>query len=813
MSLCLFLSAIVYAQNNTEGFYITGRVKVDQGVVEGTSIQIVRDGLKWKEVTLNRTGSFRIAVTLGHVYEFIYTKPGYYPKTVEVDTNLPPGVCNGDCSFPPYQMSVLIYKKVPGVDELEGKMARVSYNPKVDNFDAEVLRNATDYSLNIDAIISDAKEKSRKYEQQSLQQKKKKYQALISEADRLFYQNGYEIALKKYRDALYIFPGERYPREQIQKTYELQVAKGLYDRYGRPDEGNFLRYLNHGDKMVAEREYSMAKVAYEKALSVKPGDASIKKKYQDAKNELDNMVRLALDEVEQKQLVYKTRTAKYNQLVNEGDRLLKLEDYAGAKNSYARAASQIDENSYALLMIERIDEILNNEDLIERLARERKADEQTRLREARNRAYNDAVEEADRLFEQRLYRDAIEYYELALTVKNFELYPKNQIRKIREILASLQLKGEQYNQLLRQADNLMSQREYRQARPLYQSAHDLIPDEKYAMEKIAEIDRLLQMPDEYAKKMQKYKEYIEIADGYFEVGDYSKSIDNYQEARKIFPSEAYPTSQIAKIRGILSRESSSRSKQEQLQDDYSRAIARADEAFNQKSYQSARTLYLEALNIIPGKEYPQNQIRKVDQLLKELMEVEKNKSVLEQIDFSNLENVSENIRRAAYEEAMELGHSFMENREWALARFYFRRALSLISGDKEAENRIAEVEQYILGENANEVRFREMIQKADEAYTTGDFGVARFYYGKAHDFNPNDEYVNERLRVSDQLASSTAKRVANREYDEAMNKANEAMIANNYSVARFFFRKALSLKPNDDEALKKIKELESLMSQ
>ncbi|HKK80914.1 MAG TPA: hypothetical protein VJ909_01615, partial [Prolixibacteraceae bacterium] len=277
-------------------------------------------------------------------------------------------------------------------------------------------------------------------------------------------------------------------------------------------------------------------------------------------------------------------------------------------------------------------------------------------------------------------------------------------------------------------------------------------------------------------------------------------------------SEAYPKSQITKIKGILSRDENKQRQQEQIQNNYNRTIALADKAFNQESYQSARALYVEALAIIPGQEYPQNQIRKIDAILREQAQRDADQSALERIDFSNLEDFSENEREAAYNEAMDLGASFVETEEWGLARFYFRRALALIPGDDEAQKRINEVEQVILGGSVNEKRFAEMVEKADEAYETGDFSVARFYYNKAREYKPDDEYVNERLRVADQLAETTANRMANREYDEAMQKAAQAFDSENYAVARFFYRKALSLKPNDEKAKQKISEIEMLIS-
>ncbi|MCF8361418.1 MAG: hypothetical protein K9G70_02215 [Prolixibacteraceae bacterium] len=811
--MCFFLTVFVYAQKITGSFYITGRVKVDKGEVEGASIQIVRDGIKWKEVTVNRTGSFRLPVSLGHVYDFIYHKDGYYSKNIQVDTNVPPEACDGDCNFPPYQMAVLLYKKVPGVEEMNTPEARVSYNPKIDNFDAEVLRKASDYSEEINNILLEVKAESKKYEERRKQSKQSKYEALINSADRMFRQGDYDAAIRNYRDALMIFPTNVYPRNQINKSYQLQVAVQLRKRFGLPDEDNFMRYLNYADIKADEREYTMAKVAYEKILTVKPNDEQVKNRLEKVKTELENMNRLAMDEVSHDAEVYRTRKRKYKNLVGQADEKIQNEDFAEARQLYARAATQIDENSYALLMIEKIDNIFNNEELIEKLARERELQEQERLREARNRAYDDAVQEADRLFDQRLYRDAIEYYELALSVKNYELYPKKQIRTIREILADLQLKGEEYNRLVRQADDMFRNEKYREARPVYSSAHELIPDEKYALKKMAEIDRILNMDDAQARKREEYIKYIQLADSLFEIEQYNQSLKHYQNALTVFSDEAYPKTQIAKIRGVLSRDENKKRQQEQIQNDYNRTIALADNAFNQESYQSARTLYVEALAIIPGQEYPQNQIRKIDAILREQAQSEADKSALEQIDFSNIEDFSENLRQEAYKEAMALGNSFIESKEWSLARFYFRRALALIPGDEMARQKIEEVEQVVLGDNANEKRFSEMIEKADEAFETGDFSVARFYYNKARELKADDEYVNERLRVASQLAETTANRMTSREYDQAMQKANQAFDAKNYSVARFFYRKALSLMPDDEKAKQKISEVEQLMGQ
>ena len=811
--ICWFLSLNGFAQNQKGQFHITGKVKVDQGLVEGTIIQIYRNGGLLNNVSVNRTGSFRVAVNIDCIYRFNFINEGYYSKDIEVDTHIPPEICDKDCNFPPYQMAILLYKEVPGVKSITSKTSRISYNPKIDNFDAEILREESSIENQIQDILTEVNKKSIQYDKQITEGQQDKYRRAISDADRLFNEKAYEAAMLRYRDAVLIYPQIQYARNRVTQLYQILVAAELDKTLGNTDEKNFLRYLNYGDQKMSEREYTMAKVAYEKCLLIKPDDLSLKNKLYEANQEIRKSNELALDEVNHSAEVYQSRTVKYNDLIRQGDNFFKEENLAVAKDFYAQAATQIKENSYAILMIQKIDELMSNDEMALKLAQEREEAEKKHLINARNTAYGDALAEADRLFNQRLYRDAIEAYELALTIKNYELYPQNQIRIIKGILADLQLKGDEYNRLIRTADELLYGRKYNEARIDYEHAHQIIPDEKYALQKIAEIDRILQQGDKEATLRDKYNELVKIADSLFQQNNYDKAIEKYQNALTFLPNENYPKEQINIIRGILSRESNEQKRLTQLKTDYDRTISLADNAFNQESYQSARTLYQEALQIIPGQEYPQNQIRKIDSLLKDYNKRNETTSVLDKIDFSNLQNIAQEDREAAYREAMALGESFMKSEDWGVARFYFRRALALIPNDAIALQKLGEVEKQILGDNVNEAKYAEMVKKADEAFKTGDFGVARFYYNKAKEIKANDEYVNERILVVEKLSQSSASRTTNKEFDITMKKAGDAFDVKNYSVARFFYRKALSLKADDEFAKQKLAEVEALINQ
>lgn len=811
--ICFIITANSAASQSRGQIYITGKVKVDQEVVDGTAIQIFRNEALLSNVSVNRTASFRVPLELDQVYSFKFIKDGFYPKTIEIDTHVPPKLCETNCDFPPYQIALTIYKKVPGVESISQDIPRISFNPTIDNFDAEIMREAASITNEIDKILADIKQQSIRYETETRNIKQQKYSDAISEANQLKQQNAFEKAMHRYRDALLMLPNQLYPREQVTMMYQILVKEQMVETLGPLVDDNLTKYVNYGDLNFNKNEFTVAKVAFDCALRIKPNEELIIKRLNKAQAEIDNINKLALDEVAQYQKVYEARTKRYNELVTLGNAKFRQELLVEAKDFYAQAATQIDERSYAVLMVHKIDDLMHDDDLAKKLAKENEEADKKKLMNARNIAYNDAVFEADRMFENRMYRDAVEYYELALTIKSYELYPANQIRIIREILAKMQLNGGEYNSLIRDADALMNGQKYEEALVKYQRAHQIIPDEKYALQKIEEIKRLLKKSQIDIEIQQKYDDLIAKADNLYVGKNYQEAIVAYQEALLVKPNEKYPSDQINKAREFLSRESNEQKRQEQLLSDYNRTVAMADKAFNQESYSPARSLYLDALRIFPGQEYPQNQINKIDVILESQRKGAAKLTQLDQIDFSNLQNMNQADCEAAFKDAIALGESFMKSKEWGIARFYFRRAQALMPGNEQANKKVNEVETIIRGDNANELKYDEMIQRGDEAFKTGDFSVARFYYIKAKEAKPADEYVNERIQVTSQLVESSSSRVSNREYDIAINKADEAMQAKNYSVARFFYRKALSIKANDDLANRKLKEVEQLINQ
>ncbi|MBN2806881.1 MAG: hypothetical protein JXR22_09495, partial [Prolixibacteraceae bacterium] len=221
----LFIMVNVFALQPADHFFITGKIKVEQGLVDHTNIQVTRNGALLMNVTVNQTGTFRMKVELNHVYRFQFSKEGYYGKVIEVDTHVPDNVVHENNSFPPYQLAVMLFKKVPGVEDNGSELGRISYNPKIDNFDAEMLRQNDPFKSDLNRILQDVQLESKKYEEQKKKSKNEKYQQTVAEAEQLYRQKHYENAMQRFRDAVLINPLMQDPRRKVNEIYALLVEE------------------------------------------------------------------------------------------------------------------------------------------------------------------------------------------------------------------------------------------------------------------------------------------------------------------------------------------------------------------------------------------------------------------------------------------------------------------------------------------------------------------------------------------------------------------------------------------------------------
>lgn len=410
-----------------------------------------------------------------------------------------------------------------------------------------------------------------------------------------------------------------------------------------------------------------------------------------------------------------------------------------------------------------------NREVKEKIEIARKENELEKARRAieiqNERAYRLLISSGDSLFALKEYAEAREKYVSARSVKNAETYPVQKISEIDGILTRLaqaekaaaeqKALKEKYTVLITSADQALVQKNYNEAETKYREALVLNIEKEYPESQLKKIAGIRQKETERLKQENelnnKYNKHIATADRSFQVQEYAKAIQSYEEAALTKPSESYPKEMIAKAENALAqlkqqqeaeaeKKRQEAQKKAELMQKYEKVIVEADAAFKAENYAIARTHYAEADQIGTGLSYPKDQIKAIDGIV--------NSTKYQQ-------------KLAEYKKNKEMAEKAVTAKNYASAKFYYQKALGILPIDKEnIETSIAEIDKLIEAEHraAIEKEYKQYLTQADKAFEEKSYAIAKFYYQKALTVKENDKYAQERLNeVEKNISERTEK--------------------------------------------------------
>lgn len=458
-------------------------------------------------------------------------------------------------------------------------------------------------------------------------------------------------------------------KEKIIRTEQaVRMSLTQQGAAAREKERLFAEWKEKGLASFREKAWQQAIDAWKEALHIKPGEQEIEEKIKIARKEY---------ELEQERKAAEARNLQtYRLLIASGDSLFLLQQYSEARGKYAEARNIKSTETYPIQKIEEIDKILLQLAQAEKAATEQKA---------RQERYAGIIREADQAFSAKQYNEAESKYKEALALQVEKEYPESQLKKLAEIrsqeaerMKQEALLNDNYNKLIVAADNHFHARSYEKALAVYREAADLKPSENYPKDMIAKTENALQLARQQAE---------------------AEAEKQRQEAQR----------------------------KAELMEKYSRIIAEADIAFKAENYAIARTRYTEADQVGTGLEYPKQQIKAIDGIV--------NSSKYQQ-------------KLAEFKKNREMAEKALQAKNYASARFYYQKASAILPIDKEKiAAQIEEIDKQIEAEHqaAVEKEYRQYITKADQAYQEKSYAIAKFYYQKALDVKGNDIYAREKL--------------------------------------------------------------------
>ncbi len=498
-------------------------------------------------------------------------------------------------------------ESVTSGDEL---LAAASFEQAIAAYKQALLQKPDD--LQATAKLAEAE---RKYaaEQQRLaneRDKRKQYDQLLANGNNLFASKQYNEARQAYQSAANLYPDQPYPRGRIQEIDRILAEQQKEKQYND--------VIANADGLFAAKNYNAAKSAYQQAITLNPSSTYARQKI----SEIDALIR----ENEKLAAEQELRNAQYTRTIQEADNLFKLSRLTEAKASYQKASGLKPNEVYPQQQISKIDEQLAEKT---RLENERKAAEQQ---------YTDLISKADALLVAKDYIQAKTLYQQALALKSTEVYPRQKIAGIDEVLreqerllADEKARAEQYRSVITEADNLMALLKLQEAKAAYQKALTLKPAEVYPQQQITKIDGLLadQAKRENDQRVleQQYNLAISQADQLYNQNKLDEAKTAYERALGFKSAETYPKSQISKIDAQLAQIEKERQEKAAFEQKYNSVIAAADKAYDQRDYPSAKAAYIEALNLKPSEKYPQERLNKIAEFERILAVQEANRNV------------------------------------------------------------------------------------------------------------------------------------------------------------------------------------------
>ncbi len=245
-----------------------------------------------------------------------------------------------------------------------------------------------------------------------------------------------------------------------------------------------------------------------------------------------------------------------------------------------------------------------------------------------------------------------------------------------------------YDYAIAEAKKLFDDKKYQASRIAYENAAIKRPSETLPSIEIRRIDAILA---EQKAIDDKYNAALADADLLYSKGQFEQAKDAYNKALAIKSNEQYPKNKIATI--------DKKNAEIALDKQYNQKMAEADEAFKNKNYETAKSLYLAASKLKPNEALATAKLQETNQIL---------------------DKIQQQKDEAEYNSLIKQGDAEYNKGEYQTALYYYDKASSLKQNDEVLSNKIDVTNKKIkqLAKEALEAWDREIKKEKDKQYTS-----------------------------------------------------------------------------------------------
>jgi tetratricopeptide (TPR) repeat protein len=655
----------------------------------------------------------------------------------------------------------------------------------------------------------------------------RQYIESMKAAELLYTQNKITEARDTYQKAHDLKPLEPEPIAKIAEIHALleqnlalakqaELKKQQIEAEEKAAKEKYDQFITAADLASNEKRYTEAKIRYQEASKLNPNEKYPKLQIDKLNNLIVQAEKAAILTKQQasKDSVVAVLDLQYNGLIASALAFEQSGKFQSAIQEYKEAMKL--KPGEKVKLQKSVDQLNNQMDAME----------------AAEKLYQLSIFKADALSGALKYDDAIKEFRNAANIKPEESYPKKRIDEIERILSDLTGK---YNQAIGIADSAFNKADWITAKANYSEALVIKPDEIYPGKRLKEVNSKMAEAEITAKRLEAenkaYNDVIEKAEKAMAFKQLTEARTQFVYAQKMKPNESLPTQRIAEIDSMVAKQ-----KEEQLErvknapeEKYRQAISLADEAFRGKDYPKANTKYKEAQLAKPDESYPAKQLALIQQLQNEpkvpepaLIKDEGKNTPYVSRTYNPTETPEAIAARAKsyqpidnYKIAIDKADELFNIEDYPGARFFYFKALEISPSEVYPKNQIEMIRKLLDSRLSvlDRTGYDEAIQLADEAFTVKKYPVAKFYYYKALDIKSWEQYPKDRIQEIQVLTNSLLSEKIEKEYRDHISKADEAYFSKEIAIARFYYNRAISLKPDEKYPKIKLKDIEKLIEQ
>ena len=513
------------------------------------------------------------------------------------------------------------------------------------------------------------------------------YDNKVAAADELYIKKNFGAAKANYQEAAALWPDNSYPVEMISKI-DTQLTAQRKDL-----DKNYSLTIVQADSLFGVKEYESAIAEYNLALSLKPNE-----QYPHSKLNIIN----GIYEKRKQEL-----QAQYGSIIAKGDSL------------YAALAVEEAKKEFQLALTIRPDDPYPKKQLKAIEAKSAALAEQQKIKQA----YDATIAEADKLYKQDRFELAISKYKDAKVLGVQSDYPQDRINEITTIMVDAQKAKEiddNYSKQVMLGTRLKQQGNLDEAKKAFEAATALKPAEQMPKDQIAEINNLILTKEQKAIIDSKYKAAMKRGDSLFNLKDYAKAKESYQQASALKPDATDANLKVTKTETIMA----SIEREAQAKKSYDAAVAQGDTYFSNNRFDEAKVQYQRALTFKPNEKYPAKQLLVIDKKLEAL--------------------AAERTRK--FQEAVVKANNFFDQGNYQEALLQYKIASGFNSADQHCQTRVAACNTEIDAMMRKlKGKYDLAVADADKLYASKIFDKAIKAYRKAAKIKSDETYPAEMI--------------------------------------------------------------------